>query len=166
MEAKRRPRDVGKKVNIKVVDVQGNAYRRNYKKSDNINYLNGDIESQMGIDWNNFLSEKSDKDTSRVKIDKWNQQASKYEDEAVTGNSSEMYDYGGSSLITDRTRVYKGGAWEDRAYWLNPGTRRFLDQSQSSDAIGFRCAMDRVGAPVSNQKENTRRGADYSKKNN
>jgi sulfatase modifying factor 1 len=109
------------------VDVKDNAYRRNYKKSDNINYLDGDIESQMGIDWNNFLSEKSDKDTSRVKIDKWNQQASKYEDEAVTGNSSEMYDYGGSSLITDRTRVYKGGAWEDRAYWLNPGTRRFLD---------------------------------------
>ena len=98
------------------VDVKDNAYRRNYKKSDTINYLDGDIESQMGIDWNNFLSEKSDKDTSRVKIDKWNQQASKYEDEAVTGNSSEMYDYGGSSLITDRTRVYKGGAWEDRAY--------------------------------------------------
>jgi formylglycine-generating enzyme required for sulfatase activity len=118
----------------------------------------------MGIDWNNFLSEKSDKDTSRVKIDKWNQQASKYEDEAVTGNSSEMYDYGGSSLITDRTRVYKGGAWEDRAYWLNPGTRRFLDQSQSSDAIGFRCAMDRVGDPKSQLGENQRKGTDYNKK--
>jgi len=146
------------------VDVKDNAYRRNYKKSDNINYLDGDIESQMGIDWNNFLSEKSDKDTSRVKIDKWNQQASKYEDEAVTGNSSEMYDYGGSSLITDRTRVYKGGAWEDRAYWLNPGTRRFLDQSQSSDAIGFRCAMDRVGDPKSQLGENQRKGTDYNKK--
>ena len=147
------------------VDVQDNAYRRNYKKSDNINFLDGDIESQMGIDWNNFLSEKSDKDTSRVKLDKWNQNASKYKDAAKTGNSGEMYDYGSSSLITDRTRVYKGGSWKDRAYWLNPGTRRFLDQDQSSDAIGFRCAMDRVGAPKSNYKENQRRGADYSKKN-
>jgi formylglycine-generating enzyme required for sulfatase activity len=75
-----------------------------------------------------------------------------------------MYDYGGSSLITDRTRVYKGGAWEDRAYWLNPGTRRFLDQSQSSDAIGFRCAMDRVGDPKSQLGENQRKGTDYNKK--
>ena len=37
------------------VKVEDNVYRRNYKKSDNINYLDGDIESQMGIDWNKFL---------------------------------------------------------------------------------------------------------------
>ena len=146
------------------VDVQENAYRRNYKKADNINYLDGDIESQMGIDWNTFLDEKSDKDTSRVALDKWNRNATKFKDPAKTGNSGEMYDYGKSSMVTDRTRVYKGGSWKDRAYWLNPGTRRFLDQAQSSDAIGFRCAMDRVGAPKSNYKENQRQGADYSKK--
>ena len=105
------------------VDDADNVYRRNYKKSDNINYLDGDIESQMGIDWNTFLDETSDKDTSKVKIDKWNQRADKYEDNTRTGNSTEMYDYGNSSMITDRTRVYKGGSWKDRAYWLNPGTR-------------------------------------------
>tara|TARA_B100000767_G_scaffold195142_1_gene182177 strand:- start:2 stop:1606 length:1605 start_codon:yes stop_codon:yes gene_type:complete len=148
------------------VDVQENAYRRNYKKSDNINYLNGDIESQMGIDWNNFLNEKMGVDTAKVKIDKWNTSASKYKDNAPEGNSNEMYAYGESSLVTDRTRVFKGGSWKDRAYWLNPGTRRFLDQDQSTDAIGFRCAMDRVGSPVSKAKENQRRGADYSKKRN
>jgi len=148
------------------VDIQGNVYRRNYKKSDNINYLDGDIESQMGIDWNNFLEETTTSDTARVQIDKWNQKAEQYKDNAKTGNSSEMYAYGESSLVTDRTRVFKGGSWKDRAYWLNPGTRRFLDQDQSTDAIGFRCAMDRVGAPISNQKENTRRGADYSRKRN
>lgn len=148
------------------VDEQGNVYRRNYKKSDNINYLDGDIESQMGIDWNNFLNETTSSDTAKVKIDKWNQQADQYKDNAKTGNSSEMYAYGESSLITDRTRVFKGGSWKDRAYWLNPGTRRFLDQAQSTDAIGFRCAMDRVGAPVSRARENTRRGTDYSKKKN
>jgi formylglycine-generating enzyme required for sulfatase activity len=148
------------------VDVQGNAYRRNYKKADNINFLDGDIESQMGIDWNTYLEETTTSDTSRVQIDKWNRSASKYKDDAPEGNSNEMYAYGESSLVTDRARVFKGGSWKDRAYWLNPGTRRFLDQDQSTDAIGFRCAMDRVGAPVSNQKENTRRGADYSKKRN
>lgn len=47
--------------------------------------------------------------------------------------------------ITDNTRVYKGGSWKDRAYWLNPSTRRFLDQKKSSNDIGFRCAMSMIG---------------------
>jgi len=59
-----------------------------------------------------------------------------------------MYDYGASSLVNNQSRVYKGGGWNDRAYWLVPGTRRFLDETQSSADIGFRCAMTRVGTPV------------------
>jgi len=47
--------------------------------------------------------------------------------------------------VTDMTRVYKGGSWKDRAYWLNPSTRRFLDQNKSSNDIGFRCAMSMIG---------------------
>jgi formylglycine-generating enzyme required for sulfatase activity len=52
------------------------------------------------------------------------------------------------TLINDNARVYKGGSWKDRAYWLNPSTRRFLDQESSRDDIGFRCAMIRVGSPA------------------
>jgi len=48
--------------------------------------------------------------------------------------------------ITDNTRVYKGGSWKDRAYWLNPSTRRHLDQNKSSNDIGFRCAMSMIGS--------------------
>jgi len=58
------------------------------------------------------------------------------------------YDYGITSLINDKARVYKGGSWKDRAYFLSPGVRRFLDENQSTDDIGFRCAMTRVGSPV------------------
>ncbi len=47
--------------------------------------------------------------------------------------------------ITDKTRVYKGGSWKDRAFWLNPSTRRYLDQDQSANDIGFRCAMSMIG---------------------
>ncbi|MDG2085790.1 MAG: gliding motility lipoprotein GldJ [Flavobacteriales bacterium] len=155
--------DLGRAIKVNV-DVNDNTYRRNYKKSDNINYLNGDIESQMGIDWNNLLEEQTDADTSRVQIDKWNRSANKYKDNAPEGNSNEMYAYGESSLITDRTRVYKGGSWKDRAYFLNPGTRRFLDQDQTTDAIGFRCAMDRLGSSTSRDRDNQRLGTDYSKK--
>ena len=58
------------------------------------------------------------------------------------------YEYGVNSMVNDRARVYKGGSWRDRAYWMSPGTRRFLDQEQRTDDIGFRCAMARVGSPV------------------
>jgi gliding motility-associated lipoprotein GldJ len=48
--------------------------------------------------------------------------------------------------ITDRTRVYKGGSWKDRVFWLNPSTRRYLDQDKSANDIGFRCAMSMIGS--------------------
>lgn len=52
-----------------------------------------------------------------------------------------------SSLIDDEVRVYKGGSWEDRPYWLVPGTRRYLEQTKAKRDLGFRCAMTRVGSP-------------------
>ncbi len=52
-----------------------------------------------------------------------------------------------TSLITDEVRVYKGGSWKDRPYWLIPGTRRYMDQKESTNDLGFRCAMTRVGSP-------------------
>ena len=55
-----------------------------------------------------------------------------------------------STLVNDEVRVVKGGSWKDRAYYLSPGVRRFLHQKESSDDIGFRCAMTRVGSPKGN----------------
>ena len=53
--------------------------------------------------------------------------------------------YGKTTLVNDKSRVYKGGSWNDRAYWLNPGTRRHAQQNESNAMIGFRCAMTMVG---------------------
>lgn len=103
------------------VTVEENVNRRNYRKANNINYLDGDYASVLTGDW---LAEPEDKNTTKL-----------------------MYEYGASSLINDETRVYKGGSWKDRAYYLSPGTRRFLEQDQANDYIGFRCAMTRVGSP-------------------
>jgi sulfatase modifying factor 1 len=55
--------------------------------------------------------------------------------------------YGNTTLVNNRSKVYKGGSWNDMAYWLNPATRRFMDQDEASAEIGFRCAMTLVGAP-------------------
>lgn len=53
-----------------------------------------------------------------------------------------------SSKVSDYVRVYKGGSWKDRPYWLNPSSRRYLDQNKSASDIGFRCAMTRLGSPL------------------
>ena len=58
-----------------------------------------------------------------------------------------------ASHISNTTRVYKGGGWKDRSYWLNPATRRFLEQTKSRSDLGFRCAMSRVGSDKGNTQK-------------
>lgn len=61
-------------------------------------------------------------------------------------DNEDGYDADGfQSLIDDKSRVYKGGSWKDVAYWLSPGTRRFIAQDSCTATIGFRCAMIRAG---------------------
>jgi len=67
--------------------------------------------------------------------------------------SEVFYNYGISSLVSDKARVIKGGGWTDRAYWLAPGSRRFLDEDRASRSLGFRCAMTRVGSPPGNAQK-------------
>lgn len=61
--------------------------------------------------------------------------------------SGALYATGVTTLISDKSRVFKGGSWNDRPYWLSPGSRRFLEEDQSSSTIGFRCAQTYMGAP-------------------
>jgi len=103
------------------VTLEENLNRRNYRVADNIDYLDGDLESSISYS----QTELGDRDDL-------------------------VYDYGSTSLINDNVRVYKGGSWNDRVYWIIPGTRRFLEEDQSSSTIGFRCAMTRVGSPRGN----------------
>jgi sulfatase modifying factor 1 len=113
-----------KSVAITEKDAEG---RFNYRKSDYRNYRDGDLQSSMFY---------ANTDTSS--------------DEYKNG-SKNMYvnnQYERSSLVNDNVRVYKGGSWKDRAYFLSPGTRRFLLESEARDDIGFRCAMTRVGSPT------------------
>jgi sulfatase modifying factor 1 len=67
--------------------------------------------------------------------------------------SQASYGYGITTLVSDKSRVYKGGSWNDRAYWLSPGTRRYLEEDQSLSTLGFRCAMDRMGSPEGNKRK-------------
>ena len=70
-----------------------------------------------------------------------------YKDQMKIGEADkeQLYDFGIATLVSDKARVYKGGSWNDRAYFLSPGTRRFLQEDQSLSTLGFRCAQIRVG---------------------
>lgn len=57
-----------------------------------------------------------------------------------------------TTLIDDEVRVYKGGSWRDREYWLDPAQRRYLPQTMATDDIGFRNAMSRVGSKSTKNK--------------
>ena len=56
-----------------------------------------------------------------------------------------VYDYGRTTLVNNYTRIYKGGSWQDDAYWLSPGSKRYLNEDLAKDDIGFRCVIDHLG---------------------
>jgi len=112
-----------RRVPITEADAEG---RFNYRKADYRNYRDGDLTSVYD---NPFAV-----DTMGIQGD-------------ITGQMYVFNEEEQVSLINDRVRVYKGGSWKDRAYWLSPGERRFLLETESRDDLGFRCAMTRVGTP-------------------
>jgi gliding motility-associated lipoprotein GldJ len=58
-----------------------------------------------------------------------------------------------NTLISDQARVFKGGSWQDREYWLDPAQRRFLPEYMATSYIGFRCAMDKLGPMTHKRKK-------------
>ena len=62
-----------------------------------------------------------------------------------------------NTLIGDDVRVYKGGSWKDRAFWLDPSQRRYLPEYMATDYIGFRCAMSIVGGNKTNKTPKNKR---------
>ena len=63
-----------------------------------------------------------------------------------------------TTLISDETRVYKGGSWSDREYWLDPAQRRYLPEYMATSYIGFRCVSDKLG-PMSSKRKKPRNPA-------
>ena len=129
-------------VQMREVTAEENMKRSNYRIADNIDFLDGDLKSS--------IYHPGDPDKNSGAIDDFNKGASNA-DWAMyqRGMQKKNGPIAGAmtSLISDKSRVYKGASWKDRAYYLSPGTRRYLEQDRSSSSIGFRCAMDRIGSP-------------------
>jgi hypothetical protein len=128
------------------VTEEENIGRLNYRKDDYIDHLDGDIESS--IYYNNDDRRNSINQATRdPNLIMYQDQHEEYNlnGEILKPNDRTSWP---TTLISDRSKVYKGGSWKDRAYWLVGANRRFLDEDQSTSTIGFRCAMDRVGSPT------------------
>ena len=133
------------KINLSEEDTR---FRTNYSQSYNINFRDGDRKSSRRFD-NNELDDGELEEDEEKKMEKETKSMYNSPDlRKVDENGNFIYDDSDkrTSLINDKSRVYKGGSWKDRAYWLDPAQRRFYPEEMSTDYIGFRCAMSRVGA--------------------
>ncbi|MBQ0016721.1 MAG: SUMF1/EgtB/PvdO family nonheme iron enzyme, partial [Bacteroidales bacterium] len=140
---------------VQYKNIEDQHNRRNYRQADNVNYLDGDYASTI-FDYNNNTAieewvssgsgngeegEESDEGEG-TGVDMSNQdEVSNLMYRRTPGNQKDV-----TSLINNKVRVVKGGSWNDRAYWMQAGTRRYYDQDKSTAWIGFRCAMDRIGS--------------------
>jgi gliding motility-associated lipoprotein GldJ len=132
------------------VDENETYLRQNFDKSDNRNYRDGDKQSTRYYKFGGD-SENSDKlaDSKRM----YDSPEHNVSTDSL-GNMVRKYDHSNkrTTLVNDDVRVYKGGSWRDRAYWLDPAQRRYFPQDMATDYIGFRCAMSRVGPKADKKK--------------
>lgn len=133
------------KLKWRQVTAEENIDRHNYRNSDYKDYVDGDFESsiQYGSDGRKNDINSGIRDESLVMYQNDHEEY----DLVGTQLNANSQDAWPSTLISDNSRVYKGGSWRDRAIWIVGSNRRFLDEDMSSSTIGFRCAMDRLGSP-------------------
>ncbi len=68
-----------------------------------------------------------------------------YTEESAAAAGISVGEFNAENPPKRRMRVYKGGSWQDVAYWMSPGTRRSLMEDSATSTIGFRCAMIHAG---------------------
>jgi gliding motility-associated lipoprotein GldJ len=138
--------DTPGKLKYREVTEEENIGRLNYRKANYIDHLDGDIESSIFYDEDDRKTaiNQAQRDPNLVM---YQDEHEEYGLDGVQVKPGDRTSWP-TTLISDKSRVYKGGSWKDRAYWLAASARRYLDEDQSTDAIGFRCAMDRVGSPT------------------
>jgi gliding motility-associated lipoprotein GldJ len=133
------------------VDINETYLRTQFSTSDNRNYRDGDKQSTRGYEFEDNDSEQEEDPEDRMYNSptntNWREGMTKKE--LLEGIDSRK---DRTSMINNEVRVFKGGSWKDRDYWLDPAKRRYFPQEMSTDYIGFRCAMSRVGSKTKQPK--------------
>lgn len=133
------------------IEEEDSYLRPNFSESDNRNFRDGDKRSSRYYD--SFTEAEAEDPSKRM----YNAPVHETEMDSL-GRPRPQYDEtsGRTTLISDDVRVYKGGSWRDRAYWLDPAQRRYFPQDMATDYIGFRNAMSRVGSKSQNENKTAR----------
>jgi len=123
------------------VDENETYLRTNFSESDNRDFRDGDKKSTRY--YQSFGAEEDELTDSKRMYN-----SPKHQVYADSSGLEREYDQSSkrTTLINNEVRVYKGGSWRDREYWLDPAQRRYFPQDMATDYIGFRCAMSRVGS--------------------
>ncbi|WP_094746066.1 gliding motility lipoprotein GldJ [Aequorivita soesokkakensis] len=125
------------------VDENETYLRTNFSESDNRDYRDGDKRSSRY--YQSFADDESESGDGSHRM--YNSPVQKVYADSL-GELDRQYDKSSNrtTLVDNEVRVYKGGSWRDRDYWLDPAQRRYFPQDMATDYIGFRCAMSRVGS--------------------
>lgn len=131
------------------VDEKETYLRQNFSTSDNRDYRDGDKQSTKYFKFGAVDEESKSAGAKRM----YNSPINNIAVDSL-GNMKGNVDKSNkrTTLVNNDTRVYKGGSWRDRAYWLDPAQRRYFPQDMATDYIGFRCAMSRVGSKSDKKK--------------
>jgi len=130
------------------VDEDETYLRTNFSTSDNRDYRDGDKRSTRYYQSFGSEDEEEELDDNKRMYNSPTHRVSASADSLGSDELDRQYDKssGRTTLVNNQVRVYKGGSWRDRDYWLDPAQRRYFPQDMATDYIGFRCAMSRVGS--------------------
>ncbi|WP_299017485.1 gliding motility lipoprotein GldJ [uncultured Polaribacter sp.] len=125
------------------------AFRTNFSQAENADIGDGDLNSTR------FYEDDEDRFATRPSM--YNSpKKPRIERDSINGRDKLINDAKKRrTLISNRTRVYKGGSWADREYWLDPAQRRYLPEYMATNYIGFRCVTDQLG-PMTYKKRTAR----------
>ena len=142
------PKDLPGTIKYAAITGDDSTLRRNFDRSNNKNVKDGDLDSSINY---------TDSEEDFVKKENMYNSPKPPKMDSRTGKI--VYDQEKrTTLISDNTRVYKGGSWSDREYWLDPAQRRYLPEYMATSYIGFRCVSDKLG-PMSSKRKKPRNPA-------
>jgi sulfatase modifying factor 1 len=134
---------------IKYVPITKNdaTFRTNFSRAENANIGDGDLNSTR------FYEDSADTFASRPSMYNSPKKPTRVRDSISGGYIITNDAQKRTTLISNQTRVYKGGSWADREYWLDPAQRRYLPEYMATNFIGFRCVTDKLGPMSSNKRK-------------
>jgi len=117
------PKDLPGSVKYIPITRDDTFMRRNYLIADNSDVHDGDQSSTKLYNL--------DKEELVGMPRMYNSPTKPEEEKDSLGNVINNFEYDSkkrTTLVSNKTRVFKGGSWADREYWLDPAQRRYFPQ--------------------------------------